>query len=52
MLGENGVIYYEIKCYSCQTLGKYVDQCPGQTGTNSDQTGIMLSQGQHGIKNT
>ena len=49
---ENRVIHDEIKCYACQTLVNYTNQCPGQTGTDFYQTGIMFSQGKHKIKYT
>ena len=48
----NGGFHDDIKCYACQTLGHYADQCTGQTLTIFSQKGIMLSQGKHVIKNT
>ena len=43
--GKNGVVHNNIKCYVCQTLGHYSDQCPGQTWMTFSNIGIILSQG-------
>ena len=41
---RNKILHKEIRCYSCQRNGHYLDQCPDQTGMNLAQVGVILTQ--------
>ena len=49
---RNEILHKEIRCYSCQKKGHYLDQHPNQTVTNLSLVGVNIIQRFVDIKHT